>query len=620
MMKTMIMTICMLLIQGMVMANNRISGVIVDDSDVSLLIGATVVLEDENARQMMGVTTDTKGRFELQEVPSGNYLLRCSYVGYEVFTVVLRQIDKHTDLGEIRLKPSSEILGEVVVEGEKVIQKVDRQLVMPTSAQKKAATNGVSLLQHLQLPGLFINAIEKSITTNYGESVQLRINGVEVTQAEVIAIRPEDVVRVEYHEQPGLRYESVAAVVDYIVRRKNRGGNISADLTNGISLVGFGNYQVSGKYHRGKSSFTALMQWSHRDLEWNRENEEMFYYPVGDNVIHNKEVVAAPNKIKYDYITTSLNYNHTSSEKSMLNIAFRNNTQDIPHNFTDRNSLLYQEEKVYEVKDRESSKTNSPSIDIYYQLNLKNDQHLYFDVVGTYIGSSIQRTYSMTEQGKIPVGIFSKTEGDKYSVIGEAIYERPLWGGKLTSGMKHSQATMDNVYDGNTLAKVSMNTAETSLFTEFQSKVKKLNYTLGLGVMRTRYEQGGASQEKYFFRPTLNLSYQMDKVFWRYNATLSGKAPSLSVLSDVVQGMDAYQVRRGNPNLKSSIYFTNRLSTGYRTKGVNMEFSARYSYDDKPIMEETLYEDGKCVRTYDNQKGFHRLLVQGYLQLQPFKE
>ena len=147
-MKTMIMTICMLLIQGMVMANNRISGVIVDDSDVSLLIGATVVLEDENARQMMGVTTDTKGRFELQEVPSGNYLLRCSYVGYEVFTVVLRQIDKHTDLGEIRLKPSSEILGEVVVEGEKVIQKVDRQLVMPTSAQKKAATNGVSLLQH----------------------------------------------------------------------------------------------------------------------------------------------------------------------------------------------------------------------------------------------------------------------------------------------------------------------------------------------------------------------------------------------------------------------------------------------------------------------------------------
>ena len=151
---------------------------------------------------------------------------------------------------------------------------------MPTEAQKKASTNGVSLLQHLQIPGLSVNAMEKSIATNYGESVQLRINGVEVTQAEVVAIRPEDVVRVEYHEQPGLRYGGAAAVIDYIVRRRESGGNVSADLTNGVSPFGFGNYQLSGKYHYGKSSFTALVQWSRRDLEWNRENKETFYFPA----------------------------------------------------------------------------------------------------------------------------------------------------------------------------------------------------------------------------------------------------------------------------------------------------------------------------------------------------
>ena len=614
----MILTICMLLVQGMAMANTRISGIVVDDVDASPLIGATVVLEDGNARQVMGVTTDSNGRFELKEVPKGSYILQCSYVGYESFTMALKQVDKRMDLGEIRLKPASEVLGEVLVEGEQVIQKIDRQLVMPTEAQKKASTNGVALLQHLQLPNLRINAIEKSVATSYGESVQLRINGVEVTQADIVAIRPEDVVRVEYHEQPGLRYGGAAAVVDYIVRRRDSGGNISADETNGVTLPGFGNYQASGKYHRGKSSFSALMQWSRRDLEWNRENEETFHYP--DKVMHNQEVVAAPNRVKYDYLTTALNYSYTNAEKSMLNIALRNNLQDIPCSFTDRNSLLYQADRVYEVMDRESTRTNIPSLDIYYQLNLKNDQHLYFDVVGTYLGTSAQRTYSMAEQGQAPVEIFSKTEGDKYSVIGEAIYERPLWGGKLTSGMKHNQATMDNVYDGNAQTKVSMNTAETSVFAEYQSKLKKLNYTVGVGAMRTSYEQGGASQEKYFFRPTLNLSYQMGKMFWRYNASLAGNAPSLSALSDVVQNMDAYQVRRGNPDLKSSTYFTNRLLAGYRTKGMSMEVSARYSYDHNPIMEETLYEDGMFVRTYDNQKGFHRLLLQGNIQLQPFKQ
>lgn len=131
---------------------------------------------------------------------------------------------------------------------------------------------------------------------------QFLINGVEVTQAEVIAIRPEDVIRVEVHEQPGLRYGGATAVVDYIVRRRESGGNVSADFTNGISPFGFGNYQLSGKYHQGKSSFKALAQWSRRDLEWNRENEEMFYYP--DKVITNRETVSAP--IESNTITSRL--------------------------------------------------------------------------------------------------------------------------------------------------------------------------------------------------------------------------------------------------------------------------------------------------------------------------
>lgn len=617
-MKAMIMTICMLLMQGLTMANNRIGGVVVDDSNASPLVGVTVVLSDEAGKQVMGVTTDANGRFDLKEVETGDYTLQCSYIGYETFRMVLKQLEQNTELGEIRLKPASEMLDEVVVEGEKVIQKIDRQLVMPTSAQKKAATNGVSLLQHLQLPGISFHAMEKSITTNYGESVQLRINGVEVTQAEVVAIRPEDVIRVEVHEQPGQRYGGAAMVIDYIVRRRESGGNVSADLTNALSPLGFGDYYLSGKYHQGKSSFTALMQWSRRDLEWNRENEETFYYP--EKTLTNRETVASPNRIKYDYITTALNYHYTNSEKSMLDIAFRNNTRDIPHGFTDRNSLLHQEGKQYEVKDREQSETHIPSLDVYYQLNLKNDRHLFFDVVGTYLKSKNQRTYSMTEQGQTPVEIFSKTEGDKYSIIGEAIYERPLWKGKFSTGLKHNQAFMDNVYEDDALTKVSMNTVETSLFVEYQSKVGKLNYTLGVGVLRTYYQQGDASQENYLFRPTLNLSYSLGKVYLRYNASLSGYAPPLSALSNVEQGMDAYQVRRGNPHLKSVTYFTNRLSASYRNQWMNINLSARYSYDDKPIMEETIYEGGKFIRTYDNQKGLHRLNVQASLQIRPFKD
>ena len=137
-MKAMMMFFCMLLVQGMAMASNRISGRVVDDSDASSLVGVTVVLSDESGKQVLGVTTDTNGRFELKEVMTGDYTLQCSYVGYDSFRMILKQLERNTDLGEIRLKPASEVLDEVVVEGEKVIQKIDRQLVMPTSAQKRA--------------------------------------------------------------------------------------------------------------------------------------------------------------------------------------------------------------------------------------------------------------------------------------------------------------------------------------------------------------------------------------------------------------------------------------------------------------------------------------------------
>ena len=63
-MKAMMMLSSMLLVQGMAMASNRISGRVVDDSDASSLVGVTVVLSDESGKQVLGVTTDTNGHFE----------------------------------------------------------------------------------------------------------------------------------------------------------------------------------------------------------------------------------------------------------------------------------------------------------------------------------------------------------------------------------------------------------------------------------------------------------------------------------------------------------------------------------------------------------------------------
>ena len=611
--------ISMLFLQGMAMANNQITGTLTDGNDGSELVAATVILLDgEGERQLQGVTTDTRGRFVLNGVADGDYLLRFSYIGYEPQSLVLTNLTENIDLGEIALLPSSMELGEVVVSGDRVIRRIDRQTVLPTEAQKKASTNGIALLSRLSLANLTVHPLDKSVTNGEGDAVQLRINGVEATNEEVTALRPADILRIEYHDNPGLRFGNVAAVLDFIVRHRDAGGNVYADLTNGVKPLGFGNYHLSGKYHTGKSAFSAVARWSRRDLEWNRENTETFRHP--DHTVVNEET-GLPTEIKYDYLTLNLNYAYTNGEKSLLNIALRNNLNDIPHSFTDRNSLLRRDGKEYTLTDRERTRTFIPSLDIYYRLDLKNDRQLYFDVVGTYLESSGSRTYRLEESGQPPVEIRSRTEGDKYSLIGEGIYECPLLGGKFTTGVKHTQAYLYNIYDGDARNTVSMNTAETYLFAELQTGIGRWDCTVGVGAMRTFHRQGGNGQEKYFFRPTLTLSRRLaDKVFLRYHAYLSGYAPSLSALSDVTQGMDAFQVRRGNPALRSVTFFSNSLSMSWKTGWTDVELSGRYSYDDKPIMEETLYEGGMFVRTYANQRSFHRLNLHGRIQLRPLKE
>ncbi len=614
-----------LLLMGLVLgqlsayADLTVRGRIVDEAEGVPLIGATATMYDDKDNIVTGTATDVEGRFTLKNVKNESCVMLFQYLGYNAERIEITNLDRDVDMGDIRLTVSAVSLDEVVVSGDAVIKRSDRQMILPSQEQKRAATNGINLLQQMPISRISVSPIDKSIKTTLGEEVQLRINGVEATKEEVGAIRPEDVIRVEYHDNPGLRYGGAAAVLDYIVRKKENGGNIAGDLTNGITHLGYGEYNFSAKYNWKKSAISAVTSWQRRDLEWTRENYDDFVYP--DYTVHNIEL-GEPTKVKFDYMNFTLNYNRTD-ERSVFNIALRNSYDDKPNAVTDRNSTLYQGDKIYSISDKLQQRSYIPSLDIYYQLNLKNDQHLYFDVVGTYINSSSNRQFSMLEIGtedNTPA-IISQTEGDKYSIIGEAIYERPLGNGKMTAGIKHTQASMNNIYDGNISSKVSMNTAESYLFAEYNQQMERFTYTLGIGGMRTWYEQGELSQEKYIIRPTITLSYNAPRnLYFRYNAYISGYSPSLSDLSNVAQEIDIYQIRRGNPYLQSVTFVSNSLTASWKCKYVNIELFGRYSYDHKPIMEETLFEDNHFVRTMANQKGFHRLNLQSTIQIYPWKE
>ena len=602
------------------MAANKITGKIIDGNNNRHIEYANVSLMGQDSTFITGAATDNTGSFLLKGVKDGDYILCISCVGYENSYLSIRNLQANMDLGELPLSPDNVVLEGITVTASPVIKKTDRQIILPTEMQTKAASNGIGLLKNLQLSRILVNPIDNRITVPGGDNVQLKINGVEVTQAEITAIRPADVIRIEYIDNPGARYGNAGAILNYIVKRRESGGSVSSDLTNGVSDPGYGEHNLSAKYHFNKSELSTTVYWSRRNLKWTRENYESFRFP--EELLENKEI-GIPTKIKYDNLSFNLNYSYQDNDKQLLNIAFRNQYNDMPNSMSDRISTLHERDNSYFISDRSSSKVLIPSLDIYYQRNLKNKQTIYADIVTSYLDSKNERTFIQKplENGDTDTGIYSQTKGEKYSIIGEGIYEKQFNTGKLTGGVKHTQAYLQNGYSGNVENKITMNTAETYLFAEYQSKIKWLDYTIGMGATRTYNSQEKYSSEKYILKPSLSLSYSINgQWFFRYNGYISGYAPSLADLNDISQAMDKYQIRKGNPDLEPVTFYANTLSASWQSRHVSIDLFGRYSYDDKPIMESTYHEDGYFVRTTENHKGFHRINLETSIQIRPYKE
>ena len=84
--------------------------------------------------------------------------------------------------------------------------------------------------------------------------IQYRINGVKAEVQEIVALMPTEIIRIEYHDNPGLRYGNAEVVLDYIVRRPDTGGSIGLELSNSPH-VAWRNNQLSGKINHKKSEF-----------------------------------------------------------------------------------------------------------------------------------------------------------------------------------------------------------------------------------------------------------------------------------------------------------------------------------------------------------------------------
>jgi hypothetical protein len=578
---------------------------------------ANVVLQNKDSAYVSGVMSDKNGHFFFEGVKGGSYRIVITCIGYEDKHIALNGVNRDTELGVITMDSVAQQLGEVVVMASKVIRTADKQIALPTKYQIKASSNGVDLLRTMQLSRLKVDPINNTVSTSAPGEVQLRINGAKAELYQVKALRPENIQRVEYHDDPGMKYgEGVACVIDYITKRPMSGGDVSLEARNS-PFDGWGEDQLQGSLNKGKSQLGGYVWSSYRDLHQWRDNTETFNYVDGTSFTRVEDGEKRP--IKENEIYANLFYNYKEGDKWFLNVNFNTSYYYLRN---ETGSRLYpdnQPDNFVNMLDDSKERQLRPWVDVYFQRNFSKRRSLIFNVVGTYISTNSSRKYTEDKGAEPLTDINSDTDGSKYSVIAEAVYSVGMTKtGTMNFGLSASQAYTENTYTGTVDAVTNMHDGYGRGFVEWKQSLGKFNYSVGSFLSYIWTLQNGDNLRKLMWYPKASASMKInDRSYVRLSAERSYTTPSLSNLSNVEQIIDSLQIRRGNPNLKENYTWQGNLFYEWRKGLFTVDLSLFYMYQNKPVMEATLRENNKFIRTTLNQKSWQKVNPEVQVQVGP---
>ena len=127
------------------------------------LSGATIEL----SQTTLGTTTDENGNFILSNIPSGNYRLILSYVGFKTKYVDLSVLENTIkDLGAFQLEEAQEMLGVVSINGKKH-NKFTRETSVSVSKMPLADIENPQVYNSITA-----NLLEEQVVTNFDDALK----------------------------------------------------------------------------------------------------------------------------------------------------------------------------------------------------------------------------------------------------------------------------------------------------------------------------------------------------------------------------------------------------------------------------------------------------------------
>ena len=497
-------------------------------------------------------------------------------------------------------------LDEVTVKAAKVVNKADGMIIYPTDAQKQSSNNGYSILEKLTLANLRIDNISHSITAidNRG-GVQIRINGIVVVKPDMLALNPKDISKIDFINNPGVRYgDGIAYVINIVTRRNGTGYTVGMDLTSALTTLQ-GDDMVYGKWNKGKSELSFSYDVSGYKTKGEKSKQSADYTLTDGSIytIERNDVESLRKSISHD---AKLTYNWSDSTATVFQASLNGVFNNTPDNYTVKD--IVDGTRQYKATSRAKDKSYSPVLDIYFFRQLTPRQSLTANAVATYISTQTSSYYDEGAPYKYNV------DGKTASLLTEVIYENRLKPFTFSTGLNNSYKYIKNNYLGDASSLTKTNNNRLYAFAEIKGMLQPFSYTLGTGASYIHYTQNGHRYNFWTFHPKASLTYQIsNSMQLRYTYQMQDKVSRIAMTSDVMVRTNSMEWTVGNPDLKPSHDMEHCLRVSYNTSRLQTFVEGYYKQCLKPNMahyERT--DDNQFIYTQINQKEIDALDVYAY--------
>lgn len=503
----------------------------------------------------------------------------------------------------------SQILNEIVVEASKVIRKTDMDVYYPSLSAVENSKDGLQLLSNMMIPSLTVSDALETIQAS-GESVQIRINGREASVSQVRSLLPETIKRVEWIDNPGLRYGGASYVLNLIVTNPTLGGSFQGKARPALNQ-GWGGYMADVKLNSGHSQWEVFGSCKlTENLKIFRDYNEKFTYPDGSSLTRNEKPLGrSMDNTLPDYFAS---YSYVKPDTTVF-VAQISNFQHLSNRF-EYNGLLSLSDGDNDIRltERYGDKGNYPSLSLYLQQNLPLQQIFVVDFNSQfYFGRSysdyIEEYPEWSSVSATPITDIHTDIKDQNQVYAlEADYIKSWKKSRLTAGATYTANRNRSEYENLGGEVFHQHQNRVYFFAEYFHRFGKWSATAGMGMQYTEFmfKESGQGNSSWNPRPQATLTYSPSQNHnFRLNFTSWQTAPSLSQTNVVAQQIDGFQWRVGNQDLKTANSYMLTFRYGFNLPRVNGSLGVQAFTSPNAITPFLHWEDDRLITSYENNRG-----------------